>query len=55
MIEQVLADHPQQLSAYQGGKHKLLGFFIGQVMKASGGQVNPERLNQILRTKLEET
>ncbi len=44
----VIADHPTQVSAYRAGKSKLMGFFVGQVMKASQGKANPEIVNQIL-------
>jgi len=53
MTDQVLADNPGQVEQYRAGKTKLLGFFVGQVMKASGGKANPAQLNQILRGKLD--
>jgi aspartyl-tRNA(Asn)/glutamyl-tRNA(Gln) amidotransferase subunit B len=40
------------LSDYRAGKDKLFGFFVGQVMKATGGKANPARLNELLRKKL---
>ena len=43
---------PAQLADYRGGKDKLFGFFIGQVMKATQGKANPERLNQLLKKAL---
>lgn len=52
MIEKVLEANPGQLAAYRGGKTKLQGFFTGQVMKASGGRVNPSLMNKILMEKL---
>ncbi|KAL2650558.1 hypothetical protein R1flu_018686 [Riccia fluitans] len=52
MIDEVLAKNPSQLEAYCGGKTKLQGFFVGQVMKASGGKVNPALMNKILLEKL---
>ncbi len=54
MIDTVIAANPAQLEQYRQGKVKLLGFFVGQVMKASKGKANPSRLNQILREKLKE-
>ncbi|MEK9719395.1 MAG: hypothetical protein VW520_09515, partial [Candidatus Puniceispirillum sp.] len=42
-----------KVAEYRGGKDKLFGFFVGQVMKASGGQANPGMVNDILRQKLD--
>ncbi len=53
MIDQVLADNPDNVEAYRGGKDKLFGFFVGQVMKASQGKANPGVVNEILRKKLD--
>ncbi|MFO7858342.1 MAG: Asp-tRNA(Asn)/Glu-tRNA(Gln) amidotransferase subunit GatB, partial [Ectothiorhodospiraceae bacterium] len=52
MIDEVIAANPQQVEQYRAGKEKLLGFFVGQVMKASGGKANPEQVNELLRRKL---
>ncbi|KAL5542439.1 hypothetical protein UlMin_010149 [Ulmus minor] len=52
MVDQVLLDNPKQLEQYRGGKTKLLGFFAGQIMKASKGKANPKLLNKILLEKL---
>ncbi len=52
IIEKVMADNPKQLEQYRSGKEKLFGFFVGQSMKATGGQANPGLLNQILKQKL---
>jgi len=52
MIDEVIAANPSQVAEYRGGKEKLLGFFVGNVMKASGGKANPGQLNQILKDKL---
>ncbi|KUJ71556.1 Asp-tRNA(Asn)/Glu-tRNA(Gln) amidotransferase subunit GatB [Thiomicrospira sp. WB1] len=52
MVDQVLADHPDQVAAYQGGQEKMLGFFVGQVMKASKGQANPAQVNAVLKARL---
>jgi aspartyl-tRNA(Asn)/glutamyl-tRNA(Gln) amidotransferase subunit B len=51
-IEEVMARNPQQLADYRAGKDKLLGFFVGQVMKATGGKANPDALNRLLKQKL---
>lgn len=53
MIDEILEKHPQQLAEYKAGKDKLFGFFVGQVMKASGGKLNPQQLNQLLKEKLD--
>jgi len=52
MIDEVIAANPEQVSQYRAGKEKLLGFFVGQVMKASKGKANPQQLNELLRKKL---
>ena len=52
MVEDVINQFPQQLEQYRSGKDKLLGFFVGQVMKATGGKANPAELNRILKDKL---
>jgi aspartyl-tRNA(Asn)/glutamyl-tRNA(Gln) amidotransferase subunit B len=51
-IDQVLASNPKQLEQYRAGKDALLGFFVGQVMKATGGKANPAEVNRLLATKL---
>jgi aspartyl-tRNA(Asn)/glutamyl-tRNA(Gln) amidotransferase subunit B len=52
VIDSVIAANPKQLADYLGGKDKLFGFFVGQVMKATGGKANPAQLNELLKTKL---
>lgn len=52
IIDQVLADNPQNVTAYRSGKDKLFGFFVGQTMKALGGKANPQVVNDILKKKL---
>lgn len=52
VIDDVLAANPDNVAAYKSGKDKLFGFFVGQVMKASGGKANPDMVNEILKTKL---
>ena len=51
-IDEVMAKNPTQLAEYRAGKDKLFGFFVGQVMKATGGKANPAQLNELLRRKL---
>jgi len=52
IIEEVMAANPGQVEGYRGGKDKLLGFFVGQVMKASRGKANPGMVNQRLKALL---
>ena len=52
LVEQVLAANPGQVEQYRGGKEGLLGFFVGQVMKETGGRANPKLVNELLREKL---
>jgi aspartyl-tRNA(Asn)/glutamyl-tRNA(Gln) amidotransferase subunit B len=51
-IDQVLAKFPDELEKYRGGKKNMLGFFVGQVMKATGGKADPKLTNQLLQQKL---
>ena len=51
-IDEVIAKSPGQLAEYRGGKDKLFGYFVGQVMKATGGKANPAQLNELLKRKL---
>lgn len=52
IIEEIMAANPAQLAEYRSGKDKLFGFFVGQAMKASKGQANPQQLNDLLLEKL---
>lgn len=52
IIEKVLSDNPGQLAQFRAGKEKLFGFFVGQAMKATQGQANPEVLNRLLKEAL---
>lgn len=52
LIDEVLADHPQELEQYRNGKTKLQGFFMGQVMKRTSGRADPKATNQMLSKKL---
>ena len=51
-IDDVMAKNPGQLADFRAGKDKLFGFFVGQVMKATGGKANPAQLNDLLKKKL---
>lgn len=51
-IDEVIAGNPKQLEQYRAGKKTMLGFFVGQVMKASKGQANPQIVNELLTKKL---
>lgn len=53
IIDKVLAENTKQVEQYLGGKEKVAGFFVGQVMKATSGKANPGLVNKILKEKLE--
>jgi aspartyl-tRNA(Asn)/glutamyl-tRNA(Gln) amidotransferase subunit B len=53
IIDQVIADNPDKVEQYRGGKDKLFGFFVGQTMRASQGKANPKMVNELLRKKLD--
>jgi aspartyl-tRNA(Asn)/glutamyl-tRNA(Gln) amidotransferase subunit B len=55
MVDEVIAANPGQVEQYRAGKEKLMGFFVGQVMKASRGKANPQQVNEVLRRKLSES
>jgi aspartyl-tRNA(Asn)/glutamyl-tRNA(Gln) amidotransferase subunit B len=52
IIDSIIAAHPDEVERYRGGQKKLIGFFVGQVMKATKGKANPKVVNEILRDKL---
>jgi aspartyl-tRNA(Asn)/glutamyl-tRNA(Gln) amidotransferase subunit B len=52
IADEVLAANPKQVEQYRGGKTAVLGFLVGQVMKASRGQANPANANEVLKSKL---
>ena len=52
IIDKILTDNKDKVDQYKSGKDKLFGFFVGQVMKASGGTANPQLVNEILKKKL---
>jgi aspartyl-tRNA(Asn)/glutamyl-tRNA(Gln) amidotransferase subunit B len=51
-IDKVMAEQSQKVAEYRSGKEKLFGYFVGQVMRATGGKANPALLNELLRKKL---
>lgn len=51
-VDEVIAANPQEAEGYRSGKTKLIGFFVGQVMKATGGKANPQAVQQMLKEKL---
>jgi aspartyl-tRNA(Asn)/glutamyl-tRNA(Gln) amidotransferase subunit B len=53
IVDGVIAGNPAQVAQYKGGKTTVIGFLVGQVMKASRGQANPQAVNDILRRKLD--
>ncbi len=52
-VDQAIATNPKQLEQYRAGKTSLVGFFVGQVMKLSGGRANPQVVNEVLKKALE--
>ncbi len=52
LIDDIVRKHPSQCAEYQGGNEKLLGFFVGQVMKSSKGKANPQKVNTLLQQRL---
>ena len=53
VVQKVVANNPEQVAAYKGGRDKLFGFFVGQVMKETKGRANPQLLNELLKKELE--
>jgi aspartyl-tRNA(Asn)/glutamyl-tRNA(Gln) amidotransferase subunit B len=51
-VDDTLARFPKEVEEYRAGKEKLLGFFVGQVMKETKGKANPKMLNQLLAERL---
>ncbi len=52
MIDEVVVKNPAQVAQYKSGKEQVLGFLVGQVMKASSGKANPGKVNEMLKKKL---
>ncbi len=55
IISQIIQKNPDEVSRYRAGQEKLLGFFVGEVMKATQGKANPKLVNETLKKKLRET
>ena len=52
IIDEIIANNPDQVEQFKAGKGKVMGFFVGQVMKASKGKADPAQVNKILSEKL---
>ena len=52
MVDEVIANNPGQFEELKGGKDKMMGFFVGQVMKMSKGKANPAQVNELIRSKM---
>lgn len=52
VIEAVIAECPEEVAKYRGGKKKVMGFLVGQVMKKTGGKANPKTVNELMARKL---
>ena len=52
VIDQIIVDNPEEVERFKGGDQKLMGFFMGQLMRATKGQANPQKASQLLREKL---
>src|SRR5690606_21984406 len=53
LVDDVMSAYPEQVQQYRDGKGQVIGFLVGQVMKASRGKANPQQVNQILRARLD--
>jgi len=53
LVREVMEKNPDSVAAFKGGKVKLLGFFVGQVMKLSQGKASPDQVNELLKKHLE--
>ncbi len=53
VVDEIIAANPEQVQQFREGKDKVLGFFVGQVMKATQGKANPGQVNELLRAKLQ--
>ena len=52
IVDQIIADNPKQVEQFQAGKTKVLGFFVGQVMKQTDGTANPKQVNELVAARL---
>jgi aspartyl-tRNA(Asn)/glutamyl-tRNA(Gln) amidotransferase subunit B len=53
VVANVISNNPKEAEGYKNGKTKLLGFFVGQVMRETKGKANPKLVNDILKRKME--
>ena len=53
IVDEIVAANPKQTEQYRAGRTNLIGFFVGQVMKATEGKANPQAVNEILKKRLE--
>lgn len=53
LVNEVIETNPEQVEQYRAGKTKVMGFFVGQIMKNTGGKANPGQINQLLKAKLD--
>jgi aspartyl-tRNA(Asn)/glutamyl-tRNA(Gln) amidotransferase subunit B len=51
-VDDIIADSPKEVERFRGGDEKLIGFFVGQVMKLTKGKANPQMVNELLKKKL---
>jgi len=51
-VDEVISENPDEVQKYQQGRKKLMSFFVGQVMKKTGGQANPGLVNELINRKL---
>ena len=51
-VDEVIANNPAQFEELKGGKDKMMGFFVGQIMKMSKGKANPAQVNELIRKKM---
>jgi aspartyl-tRNA(Asn)/glutamyl-tRNA(Gln) amidotransferase subunit B len=52
IVDDVIARNPKEAARYKAGEEKLLGFFVGHVMKLTKGKANPQMVNELLKKKL---
>ncbi len=52
IVDQIIQDNPKQVEQFRAGKTKVLGFFVGKVMKQTGGKANPKQVNELVISRL---
>ena len=52
IVDEILSNNPKEVELFLQGKEKLIGFFVGQIMRATQGKANPKTVNELLRKKL---